>query len=108
MASYRDTALEADVEFAQKVVHAVRSMRAQYNLPNKTRAQLVLRCTDAETSARLSRLEAAVTTLSYSASVKVDAEPPAGCAIATVSDKCEAHLLLKVCDDESCNREVVV
>ena len=96
MAAYRDAALESDVEFAQKVVHAVRSMRAQYNLPNKTRAHLVLRCSDAETAARLRRLEAAVTTLSYSAKVEVDAEPPAGCAIATVSDKCEAHLLLKV------------
>ncbi|XP_043212811.1 valine--tRNA ligase-like isoform X1 [Amphibalanus amphitrite] len=95
MAAYRDAGLESDVEFAQKVVHAVRSMRAQYNLPNKTRAQLVLRCADTETAERLRRLEAAVTTLSYSASVQVDGEPPAGCAIATVSDKCEAHLLLK-------------
>ncbi|XP_043244873.1 valine--tRNA ligase-like isoform X2 [Amphibalanus amphitrite] len=95
MAAYRDAGLESDVEFAQKVVHAVRSMRAQYNLPNKTRAQLVLRCADTETAERLRRLQAAVTTLSYSASVQVDGEPPAGCAIATVSDKCEAHLLLK-------------
>jgi len=95
MSVHRNPALEADIELLQNVVHAVRSLRAQYNLPNKTPARLTLRCADADTSATLRRLAAPLRTLSYSGTVEVDTEPPAGCAIATVSDKCEALLLLK-------------
>ncbi|XP_037080211.1 valine--tRNA ligase-like isoform X2 [Pollicipes pollicipes] len=105
LAPYRHAALEAEVELAQRVVHTVRSLRAQYNLPNKTRAHLVLRCSEPETAAVLRRLAAAVATLSYSSRVEVNAEPPAGCAISTVSDKCEAHLLLKGLVDPAKERE---
>jgi hypothetical protein len=43
------------------------------------------------------KYEHAMCTLAYCSKVEFCASPPQGCAILTVSDKCEVHLLLKVC-----------
>ena len=40
--SYRDTNIEADVELIQKIVGVVRSTRADYTIPNKTKTELYL------------------------------------------------------------------
>jgi len=36
---WRDLALEADFEFVQKIVHAIRSAKADYNMPQKAKTE---------------------------------------------------------------------
>jgi len=96
--SWRNVGLENDVDFVQRITHAVRSRRSEYNLPNKTKTDLFIKCSDGILAERLSTFMLALKTLSYSNEVKILTEnvaPPEGCAIFPVSDKCEVHLLLK-------------
>jgi len=93
--NYRDTVVESEVEFIQKVVAVVRSTRSDYNLPNKTKTDLYLRCFEKEAAATLERYSSVIATLGYSGNVSVSDSPPSGCAIVTVSDKVAAHLVLR-------------
>lgn len=99
---YHQVALEADVELMMSVVRAVRSARAQYNLANRTRAAVHVVCSDTTTSDILRRLVEPLTTLSYSSCITVvdsstTTEVPvvAGSVIATVSNRCQAHVQLQ-------------
>ena len=49
--SYRDTQVEAEVELVQKIVSVVRSSRADYNIPNKSKTSLHLQIFCPATSA---------------------------------------------------------
>jgi len=93
--NYRDTMVESEVKFIQKVVEVVRSTRSDYNLPNKAKTDLYLRCFEKEAAATLERYSSVIATLAYSGKVSVSDSPPSGCAIVTVSDKVAAHLVLK-------------
>lgn len=53
-------------------------------------------CSDDITSI-VRKYQHAMCTLAYCSKVELCTSPPQGCAILTVSDKCEVHLLLKVC-----------
>lgn len=90
---WRSETLEADVEMALKIVHVVRSTRAEYNLANKqkTTVHLVL----ADDAKEIRDLFMKLQSLAYSE--LSDEAPPTGCSILTVSDKIEVHLVLKVC-----------
>merc|ERR1712013_562654 len=92
---YRDTAVEAEVELVQKIVGVVRSTRADYNIPNKTKTQLFLKVFCPDTSSIVKKFTSTVATLAYSKQVEVVDSPPSGCAIVTVNDKITAHLVLK-------------
>ena len=46
---------EADVATVQKLVATVRSTRADYNIPNKTKTDLYLQCFDSSLKATLDR-----------------------------------------------------
>jgi len=92
---YRDTAVEAEVELIQKIVGIVRSTRADYNIPNKTKTQLFLKVFCPITSSIVKKYTTTVATLAYSKHVEVVDSPPSGCAIVTVNDKITAHLVLK-------------
>jgi len=95
---FRNETVEKEVEFVQKVNATVRSTRADYNLPSKTKTDLYLRVFgDPALAATLRRYADIVATLSYSNHVSVleEGQQPEGCAIVTVSDKVAAHILLK-------------
>jgi len=92
---FRDTAIEAEVATVQKLVSVVRSTRADYTIPNKTKTELFLQSFDPALSATLQQYCGTIGTLAYSKDVRVTSAPPPGCAILTVSDKLSAHLLLK-------------
>ena len=92
---FKDDELKAQVEFVQKVVGTVRSTRSDYNLPNKTKTDLYLAVFDKKLSQDLEPFAGVIGTLAYSSKVEITSQPPAGCAIVTVSDKCSAHLMLK-------------
>ncbi|XP_026281108.1 valine--tRNA ligase isoform X2 [Frankliniella occidentalis] len=93
--TWRNTEIEASVEFVQKIVHLIRSARSDYSLLNKTKTDAFLHCSDADLEKSLSQYCEVIGTLSNCSSVAMSASPPQGCAIFTASDKCEVHLLLK-------------
>jgi valyl-tRNA synthetase len=94
----RDQCLEQDVEFAMSVIRTVRSMRADYQL-TKTKTDLYIRCTDVESANVLKSYVDLIQALASAANIHVltteEEAPPIGCAIQTVSAKCEVHIMLK-------------
>lgn len=93
--SWRNTQVESDVEFVQKAARVIRSARSDYNLPNKTKTEAYIVCTDEAPNGILKRYASDLATVAYCSTVSFDTQPPAGCAILTVSGQCEVHLLLK-------------
>jgi len=93
--NFRNTDVEAEVELVQKIVGVVRSTRADYNIPNKTKTLLYLKVFCPTTTKMVKRYTSALATLAYSQQVEVVDSPPSGCAIVTVNDKITAHLVLK-------------
>ena len=71
----------------QKIVSVVRSTRADYNIPNKTKTELHLEVTCPATRDTLTRYTGCVATLAYCSAVTIADTPPSGCAIVTVNDK---------------------
>ena len=51
----RDTQVEAEVELVQKIVSVVRSSRADYNIPNKSKTSLHLQIFCPSTSATIAQ-----------------------------------------------------
>lgn len=76
------------------MVHSIRSTRSIYNLANKQRTAAFLVCSGGD-QPQLSTLLAALASLAYS-DLSAEATPPKGCAILTISDKVEVHLVLQV------------
>jgi len=113
---WRDTEVEGDVESVQRIAKEIRSARANYNLLNNTKTEgknrfkqvealvelilwfiVFVKCSDSKLKAHLVPLTSAIATLAYCSKVDFDATPPSsGCAILTISDKCEVHLVLQV------------
>ncbi|CAK1551322.1 unnamed protein product [Leptosia nina] len=83
--------LESDVDNVMKMVHAIRSTRSEYNIPNKTKTDVYL-----IVSEDLVILKDVFEKMQCLANSRfVDDVPPAGCAILPISDKMEVHLYLK-------------
>nr|XP_033334868.1 valine--tRNA ligase isoform X1 [Megalopta genalis] len=91
--SWRNLEIEKDVDFVMKLIKNVRSTRATYNLPNKTKTEAFIVCTDHSLKKKLMNYQLLIETLAYS-TIRTN-EPPSGCAILTVTDKVQVHLLLK-------------
>uniref|UniRef100_A0A0B7ANU5 Valine--tRNA ligase n=1 Tax=Arion vulgaris TaxID=1028688 RepID=A0A0B7ANU5_9EUPU len=90
-------ALEADVEFVQNIVKSIRSIRSDYMLLPKTQVEVYLKCSDNETAQTLNQFKDVITAMANTSSISVliNTDPPQGCAMSTVSAKCETHLMLK-------------
>ncbi|CAF4933727.1 unnamed protein product [Pieris macdunnoughi] len=83
--------LESDVENVMKIVHAIRSTRSEYNIPNKTKTDVYLILSE-----ELKVLKDVFEKMQCLANSRfVDEAPPAGCSILPISDKIEVHLYLK-------------
>jgi valyl-tRNA synthetase len=94
---WRDEAVEKDVELMQKAARLIRSARSDYNIPNKTKTEAFVVCSDAVEREVLEKLTEALATSAYCSTISfvtTDAVP-SGCAILTVSGHCEIHLVLK-------------
>ncbi|XP_071489164.1 valine--tRNA ligase-like [Diadema antillarum] len=100
--TWRNESLEKDMEFVQSIINKARSLRSDYQL-TKQKAELYLKCSDQDIATLLSPYADTVKTLTTSSAVNllVGDTPPSGCAMATVSDKCEVHMLLKGLVDPS-------
>lgn len=77
-----------------KVIKNIRSARATYNLPNKIKTEAFLVCSSDSLKEKLTEYRLLIETLAYS-TISIE-KPPTGCAIVTVTDKVQVHLLLKV------------
>ncbi|XP_059474962.1 valine--tRNA ligase isoform X2 [Neocloeon triangulifer] len=94
--SWRDVNVENDVDFTQKIVKEIRSARSNYNLLNNVKTEVFVKCSDAKLKRQLQPLSSVISTLCYCSKVEFEEAPSAtGCAILTVSDKCEVHLVLQ-------------
>ncbi|KAL0102785.1 hypothetical protein PUN28_018227 [Cardiocondyla obscurior] len=90
---WRNREIEKDIDFVQKVIKNIRSARATYNLPNKTKTEAHIVCSDPALKEKIVRYKLLIETLAYS--TLSTEKPPLGCAIITVTDKIQVHLLLK-------------
>lgn len=90
---WRDMEIERNVDFVQRIVKNIRSARATYNLPNKTKTDAFVTCSDPNLKETIVRYKSLVETLAYS--VLSMEKPSVGCAIITITDKVQVHLLLK-------------
>jgi len=87
--------VEKDVEFVQKTASRIRSARSDYNIPNKTKTEGFIVCTDDQPNDILKKYQNDLATTSFCSKFIFDSKPPVGCAIITISGQCEVHLLLK-------------
>lgn len=82
--------MEKEVDFAQKVIKAIRSERVELNIPNKTKSEVYLVSEDADVLSQLEAYKQFIETLSYS---KILAGPPApNCTVIPVTDKLDVHM----------------
>lgn len=89
---WKNEVIDHEIEYVQKIAKAIRSARSDYTIPNKTKTEAYLKTSDEEV---LSKYSLTLETLSFCSSIKINQTAPAGCAILTVSDKCEVNLLLR-------------
>jgi len=95
---WRNDKLEKDMENIQSIVRTVRSARSSYLIPNKTKTKLTLRCNDPEVADMLERFAETLSALSFCSPVSISKDvsiESRGCAILTISDKCDALLYLE-------------
>ncbi|KAK6627596.1 hypothetical protein RUM44_010074 [Polyplax serrata] len=93
--SWRDTALEKEVEFIMKVVHAIRSTKSENNVPNKMKTEAFIVTSDEALLSTLKKYSLTITTLSVSSTIHFESKPPSECTVVAVSDQCQIHLPLK-------------
>ena len=84
---FRNVDIETDVELIQKIVGVVRSTRADYTIPNKTKTELYLEVHCSATRGTVSKYGSTVSTLAYCSDTQIGDKPPPGCAIVTINDK---------------------
>lgn len=88
---WKNDMIEVEVQLVQKIAKAIRSARSDYNLLNKIKTEAFMNTNEQF----LMKYIPALCTLSYCSKIEMNKTAPVGCAILTISDKCEVHLLLK-------------
>jgi len=93
---WRDTTLEDEISLLQSIVKTIRSIRQEYNL-TRAKPEVYVVFSEQSLAQTVNKYTDTACTLSSSERIHVVCEekPPQGCAVATVSDKCEVHVLLK-------------
>jgi len=94
---WRNVVLEEEYKMVFRFIGSIRKVRASYNLPNRTKTQLILCCADNETMDVLERFSGTISTLSFCTPVSIagSCDKTKGWAIETVSDKCDAYINLE-------------
>ncbi|RLN43890.1 hypothetical protein BBJ28_00022795, partial [Nothophytophthora sp. Chile5] len=96
VAGWTNPEAEANMELVKEVIHAARSVRAEYGLANSVRPQFFLKCSDAEVRAVMEAQLDDFSTLAKAGDSRcvVDEQPPQGCAMHSVNDKVQLFVLL--------------
>ncbi|RHY32005.1 hypothetical protein DYB32_002971 [Aphanomyces invadans] len=95
-AAWANAEAEASMEQIKEIIHAGRSLRAEYGLANSARPTCFLTTDDAALQRVVEGQVEDFCTLSKAGETKVllNAAPPAGCAIHVLNDKLQLHILL--------------
>ncbi|RZF33102.1 hypothetical protein LSTR_LSTR009831 [Laodelphax striatellus] len=93
--NWRNVALEQEMEFAHSIVRSLRSTRSDYNLVAKVKVDVFVCCSDKSTEQTVDKFSLLIKTLAGCNKLELTQEPPVGCAILTISDKCIVHMLIK-------------
>ncbi|XP_039287270.1 valine--tRNA ligase [Nilaparvata lugens] len=93
--NWRNVALEQELEFAHSIVRSLRSTRSDYNLVAKVKVDVFVCCSDKSTESIVEKFSLLIKTLAGCNKLELTQEPPVGCAILTISDKCIVHMLIK-------------
>ncbi|KAK7076413.1 hypothetical protein SK128_014974 [Halocaridina rubra] len=70
--------IDEQFKFAQKVISDIRSAKAKYDIPHKTKIELTLQSSNAECRTTLESLIQEIATLSVTSSINVSTEKPKG------------------------------
>ncbi|KAJ8954338.1 hypothetical protein NQ314_007112 [Rhamnusium bicolor] len=81
---WKNEVVEGEVDFVQKIAKNIRSARSDYNLPNKTKTEVYLQCSDEITAEIVINYSSALQTLAYCSKIVVNETAPRGYAIITV------------------------
>ncbi|GJQ12002.1 hypothetical protein GpartN1_g3793.t1 [Galdieria partita] len=97
---WHDALAEEYVAFAQKIVKALRNLRAMYDVKRQSRPEMFLRVRDTQSLELGEATRDIIQTLALASTLHIlavfrDDSIPAGCAIQVVDDSCEVYLLLK-------------
>ncbi|KAK3747841.1 hypothetical protein QZH41_015985 [Actinostola sp. cb2023] len=93
---WRDTELESNVDFAMSIVKTIRSIRQEYQgIKGKPEVYAVF--SDDSLANGIKVFTDTIVALRSASRLQIlcHERPPVGCAIGTLQDKCEVHLLLK-------------
>ncbi|XP_059608612.1 valine--tRNA ligase [Phlebotomus argentipes] len=92
---WKSDTIEREFDLVNKAAKIIRSARSDYNLPNKTKTEIFVVCSEEGVQEVLRKFSDDLCTLAYCAKAVFGEDPPAGCAILTITAQCEVHLLLK-------------
>merc|ERR1712227_972260 len=95
--SLRSESLEDKLSFTMNVIGKIRSMRADYQLTPKMKAEIYLCASDEASADTLRSFSNLILNLASASNVQIltQEKPPEGCAITTASATCEIHMMLK-------------
>lgn len=96
MEKWTNAEAEANMELLREVIHAARSVRAEYGLANNVRPTFFIKCSDTIVKNIIEAQLEDFCTLAKAGDSKciVDEEPPQGCAMHSVNDKAQIFVLL--------------
>lgn len=81
-------------------MHSIRSALSDYNVPKSSKTETYIQYSDESIIQIVTKYNLEITTFANCSKVELAelTRIPSGCAILSVSDKCQVHLLLKVSD----------
>ncbi|KAA0194741.1 hypothetical protein HAZT_HAZT000292 [Hyalella azteca] len=94
-ASSYDSLFQEQFKLGQKVINEVRSAKAKYDIPNKSKIELSLMSDNSSTQMVLESLSRDIATLAIASSVTVTTEQPSGSVPTPVGGDCVAWLKLQ-------------
>ena len=88
--------VEKEVQLVQELVHVIRRLRSEY-LDTKVRPVIILQTQDPEIASIVDKYSGNVLTLGRIDQLRIDSssQPPEGCTMSQLSDKCSVFLLVK-------------
>lgn len=94
---WRNISVEAEVEFIQSIVHSIRSALSDYNVPKSSKTETYIMCNDENSLVTVNKYKLVIASFANCCKVETNVtDIPSGCAILSISNKCQVHILLKV------------
>lgn len=96
VAAWKNETAEADMELVKDVIHAARSVRAEYGLVNSVRPEFYVKCSDADVERVVAAQLDDFCTLAKAGTARtlLAEEPPKGCAVHSVNEKLQLYVQL--------------